>query len=1038
MRQPLSLLVFTILSVWTALAQSSSYVSRTIGGAFPVGDGGPATAALLEMPQAVAADSNGTVYIADAGNGLLRKISKGIMSSVAGYSGYIYDLKLDSAGNLYIAGGNYAYKVTPAGVISIVAGNGSTTTFTGDGGPAKSAGFSGIYALAIDSANNLYICDANNNRIRKVTPDGIVRTYAGMNGHGFYGDGGPATSALLDFPRHVAVDNDGNVYVNDYNNNRVRKISADGAIITIAGSGVCCISPDGGLATNAFLITGPVTTDPSGNVYIYDFMTSRVRRVSPTGILQSYAGDGKEGFAGDGDSAAAARFSGVAGLGTDSLNNLYIADSNNERIRVVSSVGGVSTIAGRGHFAGDGGPASAAILHRPAGVVQTTDGTIYFTDRVNHRIRKIANDGTISTIAGTGDPGFSGDGSPALQANLYFPDSLTIDSSGNLLFVDQNQRRVRRITPAGVISTIAGNGNLAYSVDGVGALFSGFAYITGIAVDAAGNIYLSEGVANRVKKVTPIGGMVTYAGTTANGAPSGLGFAGDGQAASSAVFAYPGPLALDSAGNLYIADTLNYRIRRVEASVGTVTTVAGNGKCCWAGDGSKATSAAVDPYGMVADTNGGLWITDPVGIRYIGRDGIINRIAGGSDYGFAGDDQSANPNTMYNYPAGIVLNSSGELIIADTHNSRIRKLQPNDPTRMDVVSGNNQTGTTGTALNAFIVKLAGKAGVAPAGVPITFAVTSGSANLSTATTPTDLSGQAGISATPTKAGTLTVTAAFGTFSVVFTATIKDPVVAPPPDLPVISPGGIGQNGFSVPAVQTISTGAITTITIYGSNFMLAGSAAQVNAVSGGNLSAKFAGVCVTFGSVKAPIFGVAATQITVEVPAVTPGPVPVQVLRNCEEAAEIKSNVLTVTAAPASPEFLYLSTAADGKNPVAALTAEGEFVGTPGSIPGANLRPAKAGDVLVAFALGLGATDPAQVVGVPAAGIGSVTLPVSITIGGASLTAQDILYAGVSPSFIGLYQINLRVPGNVPSGNQSMVIQIGVNRSPTGGYLTIQ
>jgi sugar lactone lactonase YvrE len=182
-----------------------------------------------------------------------------------------------------------------------------------------------------------------------------------------------------------------------------------------------------------------------------------------------------------------------------------------------------------------------------------------------------------------------------MQANLYFPDSLAIDASGNLLFVDQNQRRVRKITPAGVISTVAGNGNLAYSVDGVGALFSGFAYITGIAVDAAGNIYLSEGVANRVKKVTPVGGMVTYAGTTANGAPSGLGFAGDGQAASQAVFANPGALAVDAAGNLYIADTLNYRIRRVEASVGTITTVAGNGKCCFTGDGAKETEWSLTP-----------------------------------------------------------------------------------------------------------------------------------------------------------------------------------------------------------------------------------------------------------------------------------------------------------------------------------------------------------------------------------------------------------------------------------------------------------
>ena len=215
-----------------------------------MGDGGPATSALLETPQAVAADSNGTLYIADAGNGVIRKVSRGVISSMTGYSGYIYDLKLDSAGNLYIALGDYAYKITPAGKVSTIAGNGSTGTFTGDGGPATSAGFNGIYALAIDSSNNLYLCDTNNNRIRKVTPDGIVRTIAGVGGKGFAGDNGPATSALLNYPRHLAVDADGNVYVNDYNNNRVRKISLDGTIKTIAGSGVCCGSPDGGLATS--------------------------------------------------------------------------------------------------------------------------------------------------------------------------------------------------------------------------------------------------------------------------------------------------------------------------------------------------------------------------------------------------------------------------------------------------------------------------------------------------------------------------------------------------------------------------------------------------------------------------------------------------------------------------------------------------------------------------------------------------------------------------------------------------------------------
>jgi len=180
MRKCYKLLLCAALFTLPAFSQSAgSYVSRSVAGVFPLGDGSAATAALLETPQAVAADSNGTIYIADSGNGLLRKVTRGTITTVAGYSGYIYDLKLDSSGNLFIATGNYVYMMPPAGKISIVAGNGSTTTYTGDGGAATSAGFAGIYSIAVDKNNNLYIGDANNHAIRKVTPDGIVRTIAG-------------------------------------------------------------------------------------------------------------------------------------------------------------------------------------------------------------------------------------------------------------------------------------------------------------------------------------------------------------------------------------------------------------------------------------------------------------------------------------------------------------------------------------------------------------------------------------------------------------------------------------------------------------------------------------------------------------------------------------------------------------------------------------------------------------------------------------------------------------------------------------------
>jgi len=176
-----------------AYSQSaSSYVSRTVAGTFPIGDNGPATAALLELPQAAAADASGNIYIADSGNGVIRKVSRnGTITSVLGYAGSAYDLKLDSGGNLFIAAGNYVYKLTPAGVLTIVAGNGSFGPATGDGGPATSAGFNGIYAVAVDSNGLIYICDSNNHRVRKVDSSGIVTTIAGGNAKGFAGDNGP-------------------------------------------------------------------------------------------------------------------------------------------------------------------------------------------------------------------------------------------------------------------------------------------------------------------------------------------------------------------------------------------------------------------------------------------------------------------------------------------------------------------------------------------------------------------------------------------------------------------------------------------------------------------------------------------------------------------------------------------------------------------------------------------------------------------------------------------------------------------------------
>ncbi len=694
-------------------------------------------------------------------------------------------------------------------------------------------------------------------------------------------------------------------------------------------------------------------------------------------------------------------------------------------MRVVSTSGIVTTFAGKSHFEGDGGPATAALLHRPQSVVVATDGTIYFSDTSNHRVRKIAPDGKIVTVAGNGDPAFSGDGGSALSASLRYPSDIAIDAAGNLFVVDQYGFRVRKITPAGTISTVAGNGNWGDPAEGVAAVNSPFKSITGIAIDTSGNIYLSDGGNQRIRKVGPDGLVTTIAGKGTQG------FSGDGGLATAAQFYYPDCLTVDKKGNLYVSDLYNYRVRMINAS-GVISTIAGSGQCCSMGEGGKATDAWVSASALAVDAESNLWIAQS-GVRVIDASGVIRTLAGPS-YGFDGDGTPAGPATKFRSPQGIALGLNGEIIVADTYNSRIRQLLPNLATRLDFVSGNSQTGTVGEPLPAaLIVRLMGSAGGGINGVSVAFAVASGEAKLSATSTTTDASGQAGISVTPTKAGNLAIRASAFGFSASFNITVKEAGITPPPALtaPKVASRGIAQNGFSVPPVQDVSTGAITTI--FGENFASPGSVTLADKVT-----TKLAGVCLTFGGSQAPIFAVAERQITVQVPQVAAGAtVGIQVVRNCGEATEVKSNVETVTAKAATPELLYLRNNADGHNPVAAQSATYEWIGPSGAVPGVTVRPAAPNEILVLYGLGFGPTDPAFTVGEATPGIARAALPVNISIGGVELADTDILYIGLSPGFMGLYQINLRVPASLPAGDHAVIVRIGGQSSPSGGYLAV-
>jgi sugar lactone lactonase YvrE len=595
-----------------------------------LGDGGPAISAELNNPLGVAIDSSGNLYIVDAGNNRIRKVNPaGVITAVAGngtvsFSGdgipavnaslnFPNSVAIDSAGNLFIADTNHhrIRKVDTNGVIQTVAGNG-TQGFGGDGGPALNAQLNSPAGVAVDGAGNLFIADTDNNRVRQVTPGGTISTVAGTGSSGFTGDGGPAAAAELFVPIDVKVDAAGNLLIADYENNRIRTVTA-GIINTVAGNDNIGFGGDGGPATAAQFdgISG-IATDAAGSVFIADIYNSRVRRVTQAGIVTTIAGDGDFGYNGDGVAALFAQFSYTGDFVVDPAGNIFIADTGNNRIRKVTPAGIVTTVAGSGTgggFGGDGGPATSAMLNTPESVALDGAGNIFIADSNNGRIRQVTPNGVITTVAGTGVPGFSGDGGPASIAQLG-PSHLAIDASGNLLIADGGNGRIRMINQNGVISTIAGNGQGGFTGDGVPAISTPLNDISGLAVDASGNILIADKQNNRVREIIPGGLISTFAGTGA------ADFNGDDGPASSAQLNGPIGVAIDVVGNVFIPDVNNARVRMVNSS-GLITTVAGNGLFDFSGDGGPATSAAIQPAGIALDGSGNLFIAGGGRIRRV-------------------------------------------------------------------------------------------------------------------------------------------------------------------------------------------------------------------------------------------------------------------------------------------------------------------------------------------------------------------------------------------------------------------------------------
>jgi NHL repeat len=682
----LMLLLLTISTL-----SNAQHIYTVAGG--NTGDGLPAVNAGLNGATGICKSSDGIVYIADATNNRIRKVNPaGIITTIAGngkteYSGdgglavnaglfNPSSVVIDNTGNLIICdrSNNRIRKVDAAtGIITTIAGNGNAG-FSGDGGPALLASFSNPQNAFADTAGNIYISDAGNQRVRKINAvSGIVTTIAGSGATGFSGDGTPALSAAFNFVRWVYADRAGNLFIADQNNNRVRKVAAaSGTITTIAGNGASGYSGDNGAAVNAQL-SSPVciSGDTAGNIFVGGFFAPAVRKIDAAGIISTVAGGAVNGFSGDGGPALAAQFNSPLFVFATANNELFVADPNTFRVRRIDANGIIFPFAGAdSNPPGDGGPATAAGITRATGICFDRKNNMFITERTP-RIRKVdALTGVITTIAGDGIPGFSGDNGPAINARLNGPFFSCADTAGNILVADALNYRIRKInTTTGIITTIAGNGNSLYNGDGIPAINASFVLPVGICTDKLNNIYISD--ENRIRKIDGVTGIITtIAGNSTEG------YSGDNGPAVLGLLSGPVALCIDTASNLYFTEQGNYTVRKINLNTGIITTVTGNGSSGFTGDNGPAAQARIRlPYGIGTDKAANIYFVDNGSnrIRKIDAlDNIITTVAGNGIRGYSGDSSLAvNARFRGN---GLAVDTAGNVYTVDVTYNNVRKV----------------------------------------------------------------------------------------------------------------------------------------------------------------------------------------------------------------------------------------------------------------------------------------------------------------------------------------------------------------------------
>lgn len=652
-----------------------------------IGDGQPALSVVLTLVDGIAVDPEGNIYIAHRSKNRIRKIDRnGIITTVAGNgnAGYNGDggpalgasLNFPAGltfhnGNLFIADRNNhrIRKVDPSGMITTVAGVG-TPGYSGDGVPAVQAQLNLPSDVVCDDEGNLYISDRSNHRIRKVDPQGIITTYAGLGVAWYGGDYGPAEDAFLKFPFGITLDKEGSLFIADRGNNRIRRVDKRGIITTVAGNGLFASRGDFGPANMAELAyPTDVAVDDRGNIYIADRNNNRIRKVDINGVITTLMGTGVSHFNGDQGLASQTNLYLPFALEVKpDSRSLVVVDRSHFRIRRIDFESGrVETIAGNGKFLskGDQGKALGATLNGPRGIAIDSKGNIIFADQMLNTIRRIDPKGYISNLAGQGKPGNLGDGGLAIHASLLRPTSLTLDENDNIYFASPsgNGWVIRKIDSEGNITHFAGNSKVGTRGDNGPAIDASFYSIRDIELDREGNLYVADGANPFVRKINKAGIISKFAENAWEKLAGEI---------------HPSGLAMDPKGNLFVSDSGSSKIWKIDAE-GIVSHFAGTGDFEDFGDGGPALAAGIRSPGSLAISPGGeLYVAEEQShrIRKIKRNGIIERVAGTGEAGFSGDGGPATLAKLKN-PSDINFDPEGNLFFTDRINSRIRKIDAN-------------------------------------------------------------------------------------------------------------------------------------------------------------------------------------------------------------------------------------------------------------------------------------------------------------------------------------------------------------------------